>query len=248
MINMLTTRQVQNILKVDRITIYRMLQDGRLKGIKVGSQWRFANQEVERLLSGDARVVEQPLPDTSTSFPTHCVQTIQDLFSAVSQISGLVVDKQGDLLTQPSYPCDFCRLIVQEPSGLDACRASWKEIARQSETGAAVFTCHAGIQYFAAPIEDGNKVVAFFLAGQFYWQAPDPRENSQRIQQLAQVHNLSLEGLLRAANAVPIIESSQRTQAAGWPHSAARAIQSILLERTNFVQRLQQIADLTQIP
>jgi excisionase family DNA binding protein len=37
----LTTRQVQNILQVDRITIYRMLQDGRLKGVKIGQQWRF---------------------------------------------------------------------------------------------------------------------------------------------------------------------------------------------------------------
>ena len=34
MTDLLTTRQVQDILKVDRITIYRMLQDGRLKGVK----------------------------------------------------------------------------------------------------------------------------------------------------------------------------------------------------------------------
>ena len=29
--NFLTTKQVQNLFKVDRITVYRMLQDGRLK-------------------------------------------------------------------------------------------------------------------------------------------------------------------------------------------------------------------------
>ena len=48
--DLLTSRQVQEILKVDRITVYRMLNDGRLKGVKIGQQWRFHNSEVERLL------------------------------------------------------------------------------------------------------------------------------------------------------------------------------------------------------
>ena len=39
---LLTTREVLDMLKVDRITIYRMLQDGRIKGVKIGQQWRFA--------------------------------------------------------------------------------------------------------------------------------------------------------------------------------------------------------------
>ena len=38
--DLLTTRQIEEILKVDRITIYRMLGDGRLRGFKVGGQWR----------------------------------------------------------------------------------------------------------------------------------------------------------------------------------------------------------------
>ncbi len=52
--DLLTTKQVQDILKVDRITVYRMLNDGRLKGVKIGQQWRFPAREVERLLSGEA--------------------------------------------------------------------------------------------------------------------------------------------------------------------------------------------------
>ncbi len=47
--DLLTTREVQELLKVDRITIYRMLQDGRLHGMKIGQQWRFPKR-VERLL------------------------------------------------------------------------------------------------------------------------------------------------------------------------------------------------------
>ena len=34
----LTTRQLQEILHVDRTTIYRMADDGRVPAVKVGSQ------------------------------------------------------------------------------------------------------------------------------------------------------------------------------------------------------------------
>src|SRR5512133_3232380 len=85
--DLLTTRQVQEILKVDRITVYRMLNDGRLKGVKIGQQWRFPQNEVERLLGLNlpADTFAEINPDPN--FPTHCVQTIQDLFADISQIS-----------------------------------------------------------------------------------------------------------------------------------------------------------------
>jgi excisionase family DNA binding protein len=45
--DLLTTRQLQDLLRVDRITIYRMLKDGRLRGFKVGGQWRLSRGEIE---------------------------------------------------------------------------------------------------------------------------------------------------------------------------------------------------------
>src|SRR5574338_1538225 len=101
---LLTTRQVQDILKVDRITIYRMLQDGRLKGVKVGSQWRFAAQEVERLLSGEQLQYSVPADANGSVFPVHCIQTIQNLLSGVSLMSALVLDAAGTPVTQISAP------------------------------------------------------------------------------------------------------------------------------------------------
>ena len=49
--SLLTARQLQDLLQVDRITIYRMLKDGRLEGFKVGGQWRFSRQTVQRWLN-----------------------------------------------------------------------------------------------------------------------------------------------------------------------------------------------------
>lgn len=243
----LTTRQVQSILKIDRITIYRMLQDGRLKGVKIGSQWRFTRQELERLTSGEPPAESSP-QSGSSNFPTHCVQTIQNLFSAVSQISALCIDSQGEPLTEPTGLCGLCQMMQQSPTGREACQASWKETARQITSGPRRITCHAGIQYIAAPFKDDDgKTAGFFLAGQFYWQAPEPHEQEERLRRLALAHSLPFEELQGAERTAPVIDPALHARVEQWPLTAAQAVQSILQERTRYIQRLQQIADLTQI-
>jgi excisionase family DNA binding protein len=252
--DLLTTRQVLDYLKVDRITVYRMVNDGRLKGIKIGQHWRFARSEVERLVAGEAAQAEpetdEPLP--SASFPTHCVQTIQDLFSEVSQISALIVDPGGEPLTEITQSCPFCQLVLGSPKGLKACHDSWRAIAKEELAGASldssrVFTCHAGLQYLSTPVVDEGQPIAMFLLGQFYWQAPRPGEDRGNLRQLAQGCNLPVSALQRAAGSVPVIHPEQQGRVSAWPKAAARAVQGILHERTGFMSRLQQIATLSQI-
>jgi len=244
---LLTTRQVQDLLKVDRITIYRMLQDGRLKGVKIGQQWRFPRREVERLLGRTAPAPEPEAVDLASGFPTHCVQTIQDLYAEVSGLSAVVIDENGNPLTEASRPCDFCRLLWGSESGKKACRESWKEIAGKAQGNSGVFTCHAGLQYLVSPILDEGKPVAWFLSGPCYWQAPLPEEESAYNQMLAARHNLPMDELRAARRAIRIIEPQARERVLTWPAAAARAVQSILRERISFIERLQQIANLTQI-
>ncbi len=248
---LLTTRQVQEMLSVDRITVYRMLNDGRLKGVKIGQQWRFPRLEVERFLGHDAAAAPAaPAPAAApadSSFPTHCVQTIQNLFAEIGQVSALVVDMQGRPLTKASGPCALCQMLQSSPNGAAACRASWGEFARQSAAGARYFTCHAGLQYTGMPIYDRDEQIGLFLAGEFYWQAQDAAGETARMQQLAAAHNLPAGALLEAARSVPVIAPEQHARVQSWPATAARAIHSILQERTGFLTRLQQIASLTQI-
>ena len=247
-----TARQVQNILKVDRITVYRMLKDGRIKGVKIGQQWRFARRDVEQLINPDHFKNVQPQPEASAGFPTHCVQTIQDLFAEVSLISALVIDMQGSLLTEISRPTRFCEILQSSNTGQDLCRGSLQNIARDGTivngtAGSKFFTCQAGLQYIGAPIFDNDIQVGLFLAGQFYWQPPDPREEAERIRRLAAAHRLPLEDLKAAAREIPVIDPGQHTRVEAWPFAATRAIESILHERQSFMGRLQQIAHLTQL-
>jgi excisionase family DNA binding protein len=247
MTDLLTTRQVQELLQVDRITVYRMLQDGRLKGVKIGQQWRFPIQEVEQMLRG-AAPVEAPQPSGPGGiFPVHCVQTIQDLFSEVALISALVIDMEGQQVTRVSQPNPFYNLLVSTASGQMAMQSSLQGFARDSAAGGKYFTCCAGLQYIGAPILEQDNQVGVFLAGQFYWQPPDPREEADRLRRLAAAHGLPLEELRQAAGAVPVIQPGDQARVENWPLTAARAIHSILRERSGFMQRLQKIANLTQV-
>lgn len=246
----LTTKQVQEILKVDRITIYRMLQDRRLKGVKIGQQWRFPRSEVEKLLRGEMEKVDVAAPagqSSAAGFPIHCIQTIQNLFSDISLISAVVLDMQGNPLTQPSHVCGFCRLMFESSSAFDACRESWKQFAHLSMKGEQRFTCHAGLNYTGVPVLSGGSQVALFLSGEYLSSSARPDSPTAKAGELAALHQVDRAELQAAADEVRFIPPEEQAEAERWPFSAAQAIQSILQERSNFIQRLQQISNLTQI-
>ena len=239
----LTSKQVQDLFKIDRITVYRMLQDGRLKGIKIGNQWRFSESEIKRLLSG----VSLPEEVNSESiFPTHCVQTIQDLYSSVTRFNAFVIDPNGELVTKKSRETTFCKLIQLSSSGSLACSESWKDFFESSKGGKTDFVCHAGLNYVGAPIVSQKSIQGLFISGPFFFEHPHPQELEQRSQQLAEVHNLAPSELYAALQQVPVLSHEQRENLSDQPAAAAKAIESILTERSVFMNRLQQIANLTQ--
>jgi excisionase family DNA binding protein len=47
---LLTALEVQELLHIDRSTVYRMAEDGRLPAIRVGRSWRFPADRIEALL------------------------------------------------------------------------------------------------------------------------------------------------------------------------------------------------------
>jgi excisionase family DNA binding protein len=47
---LLTALEVQELLHIDRSTVYRMAEDGRLPAIRVGRSWRFPTERIEALL------------------------------------------------------------------------------------------------------------------------------------------------------------------------------------------------------
>lgn len=244
---LLTTRQVQDLLKVDRITIYRMLQDGRLKGVKIGQQWRFPRANVDRLLTSGTPFETNTAAELTAAFPAHCVQPVQDLFAEVSGLSAIILDLEGTPQTEISNPCEFCKLLWKSESGRTACLSSWREFTRKGMEGKNQLTCHAGLSYWVHPILENSKLVGWFISGGCLQQPVESRQVHQRLVELSRQFEIPLEALQNAFKKTPLIPAEMHSRVNSWPAVAARAVEGILRERTSFIERLQQIANLTQI-
>jgi excisionase family DNA binding protein len=252
--DILTTAQVISLLKVDRITVYRMLQDGRLKGIKIGQQWRFQASEVNRLLERETAPQSSDTINAESStvpgarmpgpFPQHCVQVIQDMFSGLGKVSAVTVSPEGKAITETSQPCRFCALIQSSPSARAACRASRRASTRKG-TKSGWFTCHAGVRYHQAPIYDNSIPVAYLLSGHHYPALPDNAAETQRLQNLAEKHGLEWHRLLEAVVETPAVDEDQLAEIGSWPQKFTDAIESILKERALLVGKLQRIAEIS---
>jgi excisionase family DNA binding protein len=245
MTRLLTTKQVQDILKVDRTTIYRMLGDGRLTAVKVGNQWRFPHDEIESLLSGNGHAEETATDSSPDALPIPCVQLVQDVFADIGQIGSLTTSPDGTPLTTPSNPCRFCSLILGTESGRQACITSWKKLAAQSERRPLFIECHAGLHYARARIEVNGELKAMVIAGQFHVSAPDPKEETSRINDLSARHGLDPVEMAAAACEIRVVEMSRVKQIGAWLEKLADTFEHFTRERLDLVTRLRRIADMS---
>ena len=239
---LLTARQVQELLKVDRTTIYRMLDDGRLTGIKVGQQWRFHRSAIESLMQGKPVANAQTFPLVVDVLPIHCLQPIQDVFAEVMGIGAITTALDGEPLTEISNPCRFCQLILASETGRAACIASWRKLAQESTVQPHFVKCHAGLQYARARIEADGALAATLVAGQFYADAPNAREETKRVSALAETHSIDENQLRAAAQAVPRLDEHKRSEIGHWLERVAHTFEQIGGERANLLARLKQIA------
>ncbi len=241
--NLLTARQVQEILNVDRTTIYRMLKDGRLKGVKVGQQWRFSADHVDGLISGQALEEEVVTEELFDALPTHCMQPLQDVFAEIANVGSIITDVVGQPLTRVSNSCDFCKLILGSTEGRQACFDSWKKMIEAEQDEPTFARCHAGLQYVTAPIEMQGEFVASLFAGQFYLDAPMPDEERARIRDLAVKYKISPSLLEQAAKDIRYLRLHRKHELERWLERIANTFGDISEERAMLLQRLKQFSE-----
>jgi excisionase family DNA binding protein len=241
---LLTTRQLQSLLKVDRITIYRMLNDGRLHGFKVGGQWRFARAEVERWLErqrggeapGAAPGGEQTA-SLASPLPLSCVQAMQSVFAEALGIACVTTDPSGVPMTQISNSCRFCDLVLSSGEGRRRCTDCWSSRAQ-----GRLRTCHAGLSCVGAKVEAEGRELAIFVACQFQ---PDPVSAEtwrQRLPSLVSELGLPETSLVEAAGSIHIATTANLTRLM---QKVAGTISQMAQERMGLLGRLQRIAEIT---
>ncbi len=253
---LLTTRELQDLLQLDRVTIYRMVKDGELPALRVGGQWRFSSEAIDAWLKsqpGDLPAKPGP-PLTSPDLhgmpladliPLATLETIQNQFAQLVGVAAFITDLEGQPLATCSQCSRFCRLIHSRPAGMAACQLSWRSIALLDEEGAAIHVCHAGIQYASAPVSVGGQRFGLVTAGQFLTQAPDADEFSQRARETGERIGVSGDQLAAAMDSIKVVSHETALQITALLQTIANAISSIGYQGYLARQTLAEIAALT---
>jgi excisionase family DNA binding protein len=244
---LLTAREVQEALKVDRTTIYRMLKDGRLTGVKVGNQWRFPVSDLQGLLSGSRNLTGEWGFAQGSILPLWCMQPVQDVFAEMAEIGSIITDVNGIPLTRMSNSCEFCNLILTSEKGVKACQDSWRQLAGQSRIAPDFTACHAGLQYALARITVCGEPIAFLVAGQFYSEESDPTEEEKRVEALALEYQLDPRRLKAAASRIRVLGGRLVSHISHWLSRVAITFEQIGTERADMLARLHHIAEMSTI-
>jgi excisionase family DNA binding protein len=251
--DLLTTRQLQDLLRVDRITIYRMLKDGRLRGFKVGGQWRFSRREIEAWLheqqarrswtAGPALTTEGPGP-LPQILPTSCIRAIQAICAEAMGVAVVTTALDGTPLIGVSNSCGFCTLILATEAGQLRCAESWR---RQSD--GQVHSCHAGLLYASLPISVGGQPVAIAAACQFVALGPEMAEPAwqSHLPDLAASLSLSEADLRAAVGSVSVLLQSHLVRVPRLVRRIADTFSDLGQERLSLLGRLEKIGEMSRI-
>lgn len=212
---------IARVAGVDRSTVYRMAEHGVLPAVKIGRQWRFRREDVERLLQ--ARFEPPAHSRTVPTAPIHAtdagverqklgqaVREAQPLLELSAEILGVMVvvtDMEGRPVTDVINPCAWFRDHGDESGVLNRCLLDWKaltddtDLAPRFHTGSLQFDCAR------AYIRVGRLLAGMVLAGGLARTADDPRA----------LYRLSTEGRARVLDTLPQIAARLSQLAANVP-------------------------------
>jgi len=272
--DLLTTRQLQDVLKVDRTTIYRIVKRGELPAIRVGNQWRFPRREVEAWLHEHA-LLEAPAgaagtaangafaelspPDTAAGsgvawdssnahfiFPIECVQRIQDAFAEILGVTILVTNTEGDELTRSSHSGGLWDLARTAPEVRVAYRAFWRDLGRQAAPDEELQADPVlGLLWCGALIRTGDEVRALVVVGGLVPREWPPSE--ERVSELAVRMALPETTLRRTIDQVHRLEEAGTAYLLPFSRRLGDILEHIVAERVEIVDRMESIAELTHL-
>ena len=241
---LLTVRQLQERLQVDRMTIYRMLASGRLNGVKVGGQWRFREEDTRHLIAPGTDASGEH-PARQPALPLPCLQAMQQLFSEAAEVAAVVADRDGLALTEFTNSCAFCNLILASAAGRQRCAKSWAALADGIDSAPRLHRCHAGLLYARTTIHVDGVPLAAVFAGQALSDADPAQAQPQRFAELAEACALPLPRLQEAYPTIHRLDRAQMDKMIHLLRILGLAACRIGSERQRLVAKLDRISQIT---
>jgi excisionase family DNA binding protein len=200
----LRAEQVGRLLEVDRSTVYRMAESGQLPAMKVGRQWRFPAEEIERMLEmrGVSPVLSEPEPRSFDALGRGvlrlAVTNAMPLLELAAEILGVmmfVTDMNGEPVGLPVNPCPWFVQSSDDPDLLVACMMDWKILAEDPDFDIRFRPNSLHVDCARAFVRNGPQLVGQVVAGCVALDESDPRA----------LYRLSREGRQRVLASLPMV-------------------------------------------
>ena len=224
---LLTTRELQDFLRLDRITIYRMVQAGQIPAMKVGCQWRFSQAAVEDWLKSHRSRPTLPIPEPLAPSEAlaiaarplaalrvidlvgpSCLETIQDSFAQALGMCVGITDLEGMPIVHLGKGCAFCEYGWSSSIFLQRCQEWRAALANGAEPTSSVRICHAGIRLSAVPVLVHHQRLGLVLAGPLLSIVPGP-DFRRRLHHLARECDLHESRLLSEAGTIRVLDQER---------------------------------------
>jgi excisionase family DNA binding protein len=241
----LTTKDLQDLIKVDKSTIYRMAEDGRIPAVKVGRQWRFPAEAVEAWL-GNAPLgnghSNGRSPRLVGLLGVDVAQTVVDFAADALGVMAVLTDMDGEPITEVARPCGLFAAVADRPGVHARCIESWARYGLAPELVPAFRRSDFGFLCARTFVRSGSELLGMVIAGGIAradW--PPPPEEIRSV-----AATLGVEAELVAAH----VDEVYRLDAAGREHVLAvlpRAgvlISNLVEDRQRHAGTLAAIADL----
>jgi excisionase family DNA binding protein len=199
---LLTATEVQELLDVDRSTIYRMATDGRLPAVKIGRQWRFPAQQIQGLVGFG----EQPDPGRHAAI----AEKVIGMASEALGVMMVVADLDGHPITPVVNACPRFLALDGDPAAVERCAEEWKSMALDPDPrprfspGAFGFLCARSI------VRTGGNPVAMVLAGGV---APDEDDSDDLFVLSDEQRRRVIAALPRVASVLAALHQDPRSTA-----------------------------------
>lgn len=248
--DLLTSRELQALLCVDRKTIYRMLHDKRLPAVRVGGQWRFSRQSIEKWLSEPSDVQPandfQNLPAPLETLPLDCFRSVQDVFADALDVGVVTTNLEGEVLVAPNNACAFCKLILESQEGRRRCAMTWTGL-RDGSQAVRVTQCHAGLECARGRIDVDGNYLGMVFACQFITSEKQRTVLRRNVPALAQECGIDPLKLKRAAKEITITGTERAGKIVTLVEKVAKTFSNIGNRRLELILRLRQVAKLAAV-
>ncbi len=154
------------------------------------------------------------------------LQRVQDAFSQVLGTAALTADQNGVAVTKGTNFSDFCQKYTRKsPVGAQRCELCDKYGAELAlEAGKSVmYTCHAGLVDFAAPIMAKSRLLGCFIGGQVLIGEPD----YDKIRKCAVEFGIDPDEYIEAVNKVPRVSREKVNRGAEFLYTISSVLSDL---------------------